>query len=784
LTSRLHPSRNASCGYSRLINLINSLVRIAEYNCNDNLGLPPKDIIISRCCHVEDYEPDTHKCYQSRGYILSRICRYIFSIATFGFRNLCSRQKAKHYSSIGGSKYEQAAKTTRTLNRTNSQLRDLTASTDINLSVMRRRSFHSSACILEASTKGNSDIISVSSPNDNNIKKLSDKTKSIKTVKSYNVTTLASQKLAQLNKFNQKYYKILDIISDPYFLVACYEEIKGKKGNMTPGSDGFTLDGLDWIWFLKVSDSIRKGTFSFIPSRRIEIPKANGQTRPLGIGSPREKIVQKALHAVLEAIFEPLFLNYSHGFRPSRSIHSALVRIYLTGNKHSWVIQGDISKCFDSIPHSDIMKNVSKKIGDPRVLELLAKFLNAGYVDPNTGQIVNSEVGTPQGGILSPLLCNIVLHQFDSYMDKMIHNFNKGTKRRDSSEYQKLAYYRRKATSVEERRELLNNMRSLSSNDQMDPNFKRLDFIRYADDFVVMVTGSKNESIYIKKNIMEYLKQNCGLQLNDDKTLVTRIADNNWKFLGAEILKLKKNPSFLSTGKSGKMVAFRRLLVKAPIDSLLEKLVKTGFVRRNHKGTYLPKLYGPIANLEHADILNFYNSKARGILNFYSFASNRNKLGRILWYLKASCALTLARKFKLGTMRKAFKTFGKNLKCPNTDLEFFNHGSLKVLHDYKMKKIATDPMKTLEQSWSSKLTKSSFGKNCAICGSMNSIEMHHVRSVKDVRSHFISKETFDFKKITGAVNRKQVPLCQYHHQLFHQGELSHQDIITLFKYNG
>lgn len=350
----------------------------------------------------------------------------------------------------------------------------------------------------------------------------------------------------------------------------------------------------------------------------------------MGIGSPRDKIIQKALHSILEAFYEPIFSPCSHGFRPNKSIHSALLKIYLTGNKYSWVIQGDITKCFDSIPHSIIMRRIAKQIGDPRILELLNKFLNAGYLDPKTDQTIRPTVGTPQGGVLSPLLCNIVLHQLDLYMENYINNFRKGTKRRDSSAYKKIAHLRKKALTSQERRSLLLKMRTLNSNDQLDPNFRRMDFIRYADDFIILITGSKNEAIHTKNNVKEFLKQNCGLELNPDKTIITNISDNNWYFLGAEIVKLKKNISFLRVGRTGKAVGTSRLLIKAPIDKLLEKLAKSGFVRRNAAGTYLPKLFGSIINLDHHDIISFYNSKMIGLLNFYSFASNRNKIGRIL----------------------------------------------------------------------------------------------------------------------------------------------------------
>jgi len=342
------------------------------------------------------------------------------------------------------------------------------------------------------------------------------------------------------------------------------------------------------------------------------------------------------------------------------------------------------------------------------------------------------------------------------------------------------------------RRELLLKLRTINSNDRLDPNFKRgpldlgssrsLEYIRYADDFVILVTGSIHEATHIKNNIKEFLKKNCGLELNSEKTVITNIADNKWSFLGAEIVKLRKSPSFLRVGRIGKAVGTCRLLIKAPIDKLLEKLIKAGFIRRNAQSNLLPKMHGSIINLDHADILSYYNSKIRGLLNFYSFASNRNKLGRILWLLRASCALTLARKYKLRTMRKTFFRFGERLKCPDTDQEIYIPKSLRVLHNYNKSLSSLFPDAIINQSWADKLTQTSFGKVCVICGTSSDIEMHHVRSVKNVRNKYLSKETVSVARLIGAIRRKQIPLCSYHHQLYHKGELSYQDIISISKY--
>lgn len=301
---------------------------------------------MSGSSYVEANEPDTYKCLTAAGDILSRIYRYLYNIANGNGNSFISSHRVVRsfpteslfhtplpsYATQGRGEngYKQAAKTTRTINVTSAQPRDPTASRGI--SNMRRRSFHSSAF---SCAKGNS----ITSPKvetlDNNLEKPTNKVKPSKVAKRVGVTTMVRKLLEQNKVAGQKYYKIMKVIADPNFLVACYDEIKSIPGNMTRGVDRVTLDGIDYKWFDLVAMDLKSGKFNFKPNRRVEIPKANGKTRPLGIGSPREKIVQKALHSVLEAIFEPQFLDTSHGFRPNKSTHSALLRTYLIGNKHN-----------------------------------------------------------------------------------------------------------------------------------------------------------------------------------------------------------------------------------------------------------------------------------------------------------------------------------------------------------------------------------------------------------------------------------------------------------------
>ena len=740
---------DACCGYSRLLKLIIYGEWIAECKCDKWIGLSRKEVIISRNSHVEVNKPDTYKRLQVTENILSSICRYFSRVTGWNGTSSTRCQKSRRSSPIGSfNKCKQATKTIWTLNTTQGQLRDSTAYSDGLLSVMRERSFHSSVtCYTKESSIATPSFESLDSDNLKPVRAV----KPEKVAKRVGVTTIVKGKLEQYRKPEQKYYNLIKLIADPYFLVACYEEIAQKKGNMSPplqltlqnhrqqGSNGYTIDGLNWEWFVKTSESLKSGIFVFKPNRRVELPKTNGQTRPIGFNSPREKIVEKALHAVLEAIFESKFLSSSQRFSSKKSVHSALLRVYLLGHKHKWVIQGDITKCFDQIPHGIIMKRINKYVGDPRFLEILNKFLNAGYIDPNNGKVVLSHIGTPQAGILSPLLANIVLHELDKYMFKYESSFKKGLKRWINPEYKSLASKKSWATDHLKRRSLLNQRRYLRRSLIADPDFRRLEYIRYADDFVVFVSGSLKDAKFILSNIKDLLKTNCGLELNQEKTVIRNLSKEKWSFLGAEVKKLKHNPCCIwneikcsllcacaivryrdsysgartskatfacdycwfskipthaSKGKRGSNCHWRvrhlrgegvgvsKLMLNAPIIKLINELKKGGFIRQNKLGKYIPQAITSIINRNHYEIIAYYNSKIHGILNFYGFASNRFRLASVIWMLKASCALTLARKLKLRTMRKVFRKFGSNLKCPETEKELYRPSSLKVRHDF------------------------------------------------------------------------------------------------------
>ena len=575
------------------------------------------------------------------------------------------------------------------------------------------------------------------------------------------------------------YHNLIGIIADVRFLIGCYEEIKGKPGNMTRGTDRKTLDGVSLGWFERLAEELREGSFSFNPARRTEIPKAKGGTRPLGIGNPREKIVQKALTVVLEGIWETIFENSSHGFRPGRSCHTALKVIYLEGNTYRWVIQGDISKCFDRIPHRIIEKEIGKKVKCERTRELIKSYLKAGYIESNNpNKVVRSDRGVPQGGILSPLLSNIVLDLFDKYMSRLKERFDKGEQRDVSREYHRLngrvGYYR-KTGKIEKVLELRKLRDKMPSRDQRDDGFRRLKYVRYADDFIVMVNGPAREVVKMKSEIKNALNINCGLELSNEKTLITRM--NKWfTFLGAAIRNKAHWEKMYNVTKRGiRRIRNERTMVGVPIMDIVKKLETQGITKKG-VGTRVKSL----VFIDHADILKYFNRKLRGLANYYKFAFNYSRLGIVSWRLMESCALTLASKFKLDTKAKVFKKFGSNLKDPVTGVEFYK---FREKHRREFKGKLELDIKELEailrEKWM-KFTRSGLGKTCVICGSKK-VEMHHIRSIKDVRMKYRNENltTGEFK---GALLRKQIPLCSEHHRDLHKGTLSREQINRIKNY--
>ena len=417
--------------------------------------------------------------------------------------------------------------------------------------------------------------------------------------------------LSELNKYkakDEKYNGIIRII-DSKMLQTCYSLIKSNPGNMTPGTENITLDGINIEWFNKTAVDILEGRFKFSPARQILIPKPNksGEYRPLLIVSPREKIVQKALQVLMNAIFEPHFSKSSFGFRPGRSLIKALDKIHKRGGPMTWAINGDITKCFDRIPHDIIMSAIKERISCVRTLILIERGLKAGYIDEK-GLLIKIKIGTPQGSILSPLLTNIVLDKLDKYIESLDSELNVGKKRKPNPAYARMeslrTYYKRRQPALANK--YLKMLRLLPKFDMHNEDFRRAIYIRYADDFIILLASTRKYALSLKEKIAIFLKEACVLELNDQKTTITNSRDGVM-FLGAQIKKRDNSSIFNSfQGKAGNKITRRltlRMAVDAPINLLIEKLIKNGFARRNHLASVLAKGRPDMIHLTHYDII-------------------------------------------------------------------------------------------------------------------------------------------------------------------------------------
>jgi nicotine oxidoreductase len=598
-----------------------------------------------------------------------------------------------------------------------------------------------------------------------------------------------------------RYGDLIRVIGHPDTLTLAYLKIKGNRGALTPGLEKETLDGMSLGFLEETAKKVIAGSYQFSPTRVVEIPKpGKAELRPLGMSNPRQKIVQAALEMVLSAIFEPVFLDCSHGFRPGRGTHTALkyLQIHIgNASAYNWVVEGDIKGCFDNIPHWLILKGLRKMIDCPATLNLITKLLSAGFMPPENKGVKHrnrhpiKKTAAAELLVISPLLCNIALHSLDSYIiEKLKPGFEKGKSRKRNPELKRLRYKIQATKDKKLRRKLINESLRMNASDPMDPNFRRLHYVRYADDWIILIAGSYYDAATARNKVADKLSS-MGLMLHPEKTRISHLRRDKCRFLGVDFFIRKVTRDNIKPVKvvttKGVRVRKRsspRLILHAPISELLGKLVNHGFAKRNHLGEIHPIGKGNCTPLTHAQILNFFNSKIRGILNYYTCIHNRMSLWSLVRILTYSCALTLARKFKLKTLAKTFKKFGRDLRFINKKGEIFKiyrPENLRMLAEFE--RFHTPPSSDidtlLKTSWSSSMTQTQFDETCVICGTEENLEIHHIRSIKEVRVKARS-----YAQWVGGFLRKTIPLCKAHHLALHSGNLSHSEVVMLASYKG
>ena len=353
-------------------------------------------------------------------------------------------------------------------------------------------------------------------------------------------------------------------------------------------------------------------------------------------------------------------------------------------------------------------------------------------------------------------------------MDDLCHEYSKGTRRRQDPRYTAVLNKIAVQTEIKEKLKLKQELRRFPVGDPMDVNFSRVRYIRYADDFIISVIGPHSLALKIKELVSIFLEKQLGLHMNQGKTLVTKSCEGPAFFLGTEITwRMPKQKKDILSSRGRKVRITGRLSLHAPMEKLSRKLVERKFAKWDLSGkTLTPVGLKRLQNMSHSDIISYYNAVTRGILNYYRFTDNRSSLGSVVRILRMSCARTLALKYKLRYMSKAYKKFGSSLECPDTKARIYRPTSLKRIRQFNTSSPKT--LEALEKSWANKLTKSNLGKSCIICGGIPA-QMHHVRKIKTLKSR---KHLDWFTMQMAAFQRKQVPLCANHHAALHANKLT------------
>lgn len=492
----------------------------------------------------------------------------------------------------------------------------------------------------------------------------------------------------KLNPVKNVYQKI---ICDTKILKAGYNKLKSNPVSITPETDNKDSNdsGINEEYFANLAQKLRTETYNPKPTKLVFTPKAGEETKQLGISSVEDRIVQQVLLFLLEAAFEKTLNDASHGFRPNRGAHTACKNIRLWKGV-SWFVKGNIINYFDRINHTTLIKIISSKIKDQQVIDLLWKFLKVGVVVNKKYQSTN--LGVPQGTIISPILSNIYFDQLDQYIDLVKKELNTRKISEPNPEYVE-AKSKLRSKKGKDKEKGSQDLRKLKSTIRIGLKFY---YIRHADDWLVGVWGSREDAVKIRQRIKTFLKDKLDFELSAERTRITHAGTEKAEFLGYEIYSPIPKKSFSVQGKVKRRVSYVCIYIDAPYKTLKKQLVQENILV-DKNGTWLVNGITQWTNYSHAEILYRYNQIIRGYLNYYSHVNNLHIFSKFIGFaLRHSCALTLGRKLKLRSRKKVFRKFGLNLQAPGTEIK------LGIPTDFKSN---VDAYKTTVNSDSLKIFK-------------------------------------------------------------------------------
>jgi len=585
-----------------------------------------------------------------------------------------------------------------------------------------------------------------------------------------------------------RFQRLYRNLYNPDFYWLAYRNIYANKGSMTAGADGTTIDGMSDERIKGIIESLRDRSYRPKPAKRVYIAKKNSnKKRPLGIQSGNDKLVQEVVKMILESIYEPVFSNRSHGFRPRRSCQTALMQIQNTFTGTNWFVEGDIHACFDSFDHHVVIDLLRKRIDDEAFIQLIWKFLKAGYMEQ--WEYGRTYSGVPQGSGVSPVLCNIYLNELDKFMEQYAINYNTTAQRKRLSTayrtsvnrtyryrcegkqiWEKLTPEERKSRS-EKLKELERVEKSITPTVPKDEQYKRIQYTRYADDFLIGVIGSKEDAEQIKQEVKAFLQEKLKLEMSDAKTKITHTGDRA-RFLGYDITVSRSQVvKRLANGKVQRcQTGVVKLLVPREkwVAKLLEYQAMKIKINENGKERFVALHRGKLVNKSDIEILTTYNAEVRGLYNYYSIANDAFKIGRFGNVMKYSMYKTFACKYKTNVHEMKRRYCVNDLFTVSYETRSGTKTTTFYRDGYKRKEKASLFDNVNELPDFSKYMKTNTLKQrverhtCELCGKdCRNLEIHQVKKLKDLKGNS------DWVLLMRRRKRKTLVICPECHKMIH-----------------
>lgn len=595
--------------------------------------------------------------------------------------------------------------------------------------------------------------------------------------------------LEEVSKQGKWVKDLFRLMENPDLWLMAYANIYANAGATTPGIDAVTMDGFSPERASNLMALLKEKLYNPKPVRRAYIPKKNGKKRPLGLPSGDDKLVQEVTRILLERIYEPVFSQDSHGFRPKRSCHTALQQIQRTWKGVKWIVNVDIQGFYDNINHRKLVEVLEKKIDDKRFIKLIELMLTAGYVED--WKFYRTYSGVPQGGIVSPLLANIYLHELDTFIQEMKGRFNIGKYRAMFPEYTAISTHISKLRTEIDRIKMEDNStekirkiqhqitrldaerKAMPSGDPFDRGYKRLTYCRYADDFTIGIIGSKEDAKAVFDEVQQFVEDKLSLKVAIEKSGIHH-GKEGITYLGylvrmesaGKVIKKKRGTRYFMARTVAGNPKLRVPPDRARAFCQDHRYANWSRKQPRHKPEWMSR--------SDVEIILAYNAELRGLANYYCLADDvKEKLNPLAWMWIGSLLKTLAAKHKT-----TVKKISQRLQQGNGLV--YKHqvkGKDKVLKVYSLKNLKRTPKNwqridvkarpgvILMRSRSELVERLSADK-CEYCGkSEGYFEVHHVRKLKDVQG----KELWE--RIMIAMRRKTLILCIECHDLLHSGKL-------------